>query len=194
CDLIGLAPSDVVFDPCCGTGSFLISAMHNMIEQADPSEVEIIKRDKIHGIEIREDMFSIATTNMSLRGDGKSNLIKDDFLNRKPEDLRNRIKPTVGFINPPYSQAKSKDTAHLSEIHFIEHILDSMMDEGRCVVIVPQSTMSGKSKLDRQVKERILKNHTLEVVITHNTNTTYVVDTNTSITIFTSHKPHTPKK
>jgi type I restriction-modification system DNA methylase subunit len=193
CDLVDLKPTDIVFDPCCGTGGFLISAMHKMLEQAKPEEVETIKRDRIHGIEIREDMFSIATTNMILRGDGKSNLIKNDFLKRDIKSMRAN-NYSVGFINPPYSQAKGKDTAHLSEIHFIEHLLDGLADNGRCVIIVPQSTMVGKSKSDKEVKKRILTKHTLEGVITLNKETFYGVGTNPCIAIFTAHKPHSEKK
>lgn len=193
CDLIEIKPTDTVFDPCCGTGGFLITAMNKMLEQAKPSEKEIIKAEKIHGIEIREDMFSIATTNMIFRGDGKSNLIKNDFLKRETEKIR-KNNFSVGFMNPPYSQGKGKDTAHLSEINFIKHLLDSLADGGRCVVIVPQSTMVGKSKEDKQIKKRILRNHTLEGVITLNKETFYGVGTNPCIAVFTAHKPHSEKK
>lgn len=192
-ELIELKPADIIFDPCCGTGGFLIAGMHKMLSEASEKERDIIKKDRIHGVEIREDMFAIATTNMILRGDGKSNLIKDDFLKRKSEDLR-KNNYTVGYINPPYSQAKGKDTAHLSEINFIKHLLDSLADGGRCVAIVPQSTMVGKTKEDKLIKKRILEKHTLEGVITLNKNTFYGVGTNPCIAVFTAHKPHAAKK
>lgn len=192
-ELIDLKPTDIIFDPCCGTGGFLIAGMQKMLNEAKPHERDAIKKDRIHGVEIREDMFAIATTNMILRGDGKSNLIKDDFLKRNSNDLRKQ-NYTVGYINPPYSQAKGKDTAHLSEINFIKHLLDSLADGGRCVAIVPQSTMVGKTKEDKLIKQRILDNHTLEGVITLNKNTFYGVGTNPCIAIFTSHKPHSAKK
>ncbi len=193
-ELIELKPTDKIFDPCCGTGGFLIAGMHKMLEEAtSQNDKEEIKTTQIHGIEIREDMFAIATTNMILRGDGKSNLINDDFLRRNAEDLK-KNKYTVGFINPPYSQAKGKDTAHLSEINFIKHLLDSLADGGRCVAIIPQSTMVGKTKEDKAVKKLILKDHTLEGVITLNKNTFYGVGTNPCIAIFTAHKPHSEKK
>ena len=68
-----------------------------------------IKSKQIHGVEIRDDMFSIATTNMILRGDGQSNLICADFLAQDPGDIQ--LKGiTVGFMNPPYSQAKTKQS------------------------------------------------------------------------------------
>ncbi len=193
CDLIDLKPEDVVFDPTCGTGGFLITAMHKMLQMTDKNEGEKIKSDRIHGIEIREDMFAIATTNMILRGDGKSNLLKDDFLKRSVEAMRAN-NYSVGLMNPPYSQAKGKDTAHLSEIHFIEHLLDGLADKGRAVVIVPQSTMVGKTSEDKQVKRRLLKKHTLEGVITLNKNTFYGVGTNACIAVFTAHLPHSPQK
>jgi type I restriction enzyme M protein len=193
CEIIDLKPSDKIFDPCCGTGGFLIAGMHKMLSEAKMKEKDTIKREHIHGIETREDMFAIATTNMILRGDGKSNLINEDFFKVKAEDLK-KNNYTVGFINPPYSQAKGKDTAHLSEINFIKHLLDSLAEGGRCVAIVPQSTMVGKTKEDNAVKKQILAKHTLEGVITLNKNTFYGVGTNPCIVIFTAHKPHSEKK
>lgn len=193
CDLADLKVTDKIFDPCCGTGGFLIAAMHNMFKKATPKEKKNIRENSLHGIETREDMFTIATTNMILRGDGKSNLLKDDFLKKSVDDLIEK-KYTVGFINPPYSQAKGKDTAHLSEINFIKHLLDSLAEGGRSVAIIPQSTMVGKTKEDKAVKKQILEKHTLEGVITLNKNTFYGVGTNTCIAVFIAYKPHDFKK
>lgn len=181
-------PEDRILDPCCGTGGFLIAAMHRMLSDA-PEKRDSITKEQLHGIELRDDMFSIATTNMILRGDGKSNLICQDFLATPKEELK-RKHCTIGMMNPPYSQAKNKSTAHLSELKFICHLLDSLEEGGKCAVIVPQSTMVGKSKSDKADKEYILENHTLEGVITLNTQTFYNVGTNPVIAIFTANKPH----
>lgn len=189
CDLVQIKPTDKVFDPCCGTGGFLVAAMHHMLEKATLLERPKIKKEQLHGVEIREDMFSIATTNMILRGDGKSNLITENFLEIPADELRKK-NFSVGFMNPPYSQAKNKDTAHLSELSFIKHLLDSLADNARCVVIIPQSTMVGKSNYDKILKKEILKKHTLEGVITLNNNTFYRIGTNPCIAIFTANQPH----
>ncbi len=192
-DLADLKPTDKVFDPCCGTGGFLISAMHRMLKNASRDEQRIIKKERLHGIELRDDMFSIATTNMILRGDGKSNLICADFLKQPADELRKK-NFTVGFMNPPYSQGKTKTTAELTELKFICHLLDSLADGARCVVIVPQSTMVGKTKEDKIDKRYILENHTLEGVITLNPQTFYGVGTNPVIAVFTAHRPHPKNK
>lgn len=196
CELVDLKPTDVVFDPCCGTGGFLISGMHKMLLSAkSDAERKHIKQQQIHGIEIRDDMFSIATTNMILRGDGQSNLICEDFLAQDPGELQLKGGGvTVGFMNPPYSQAKDKNTAHLSELCFIRHLLNSVTAGGRVAVIVPVSAMIGKTKEDKAVKAEILKNHTLEGVISLNKNTFYGVGTVPCIAVFTAGEPHPADK
>lgn len=77
---------------------------------------------------------------------------------------------TVGMMNPPYSQG-SKQNPTLYEIAFTEHLLNSLSVGARCVIIVPQSTMTGKSKEEKSIKENIFKHHTLEGVITLNKDT-----------------------
>ena len=195
CDLLEIKPTDRVFDPCTGTASFLVSAMNKMLGDVETEEErKFIKANNIHGIEIREDMFAIASTNMILRGDGKSNLILGDFLKTDSKDLKEKGF-TVGLMNPPYSQRKNKDTAHLSEIHFVKHLLDSLSDGARCGVIVPQSSMVGNNKEKKKKKKSILKTHTLEGVITLNSDTTfYRIGVNPCIAIFTANKPHPEEK
>ena len=193
CDLVDLKPDDVVFDPCCGTGSFLIAAMSRMLSNADEFQRKDIKQKQIHGIEAREDMFSIATTNMILRGDGQSNLLCGDFFSHDADKLQLNG-ATVGFMNPPYSQAKNAATAHLSELRFINHLLDSITRGGRVAVIVPVSAMIGKTKDDKRVKDEILRRHTLEGVISLNKNTFYRIGTVPCIAIFTAGEPHHKNK
>ena len=62
----------------------MIAAMYNMLERAEnDAQKKSIRQKQLHGIEMRPNMFAIATTNMILRGDGKSNLINDDFFRQE---------------------------------------------------------------------------------------------------------------
>ena len=193
CELLDLKPEDVVLDPCCGTAGFLIAAMHMMLKKAkDDTQKKHIRKEQLHGIELQPYMFTIATTNMILRGDGKSNLINENFLKQESDKLQLKS-PTVGMMNPPYSQG-SKKNPDLYEICFTEHLLDSLVEGGRCAVIVPQSSMTGKTKEEQAVKENILKHHTLEGVITLNKDTFYGVGVMPCIAIFTAGEPHPANK
>lgn len=76
CDLVDVKPDDVVLDPCAGTAGFLIASMHYMLAQTDnDNKKKRIRQNQLHGFELQPYMFTIATTNMILSGDGKSNLI-----------------------------------------------------------------------------------------------------------------------
>lgn len=193
CDLVDLKPEDIVFDPCCGTAGFLIAAMHNMLKKAkDDRQKENIRKNQLHGIELQPYMFTIATSNMIIRGDGKSNLIDEDFLRCRDSELQLKG-ATVGMMNPPYSQG-SKANPSLYEISFVEHLLDSLAEDGKAIVIIPQSSLTGKTKDEQNYKESILKHHTLEGVITLSGDTFYGVGVNPCIAVFTAHKPHPANK
>ena len=97
------------------------------------------------------------------------------------------------MMNPPYSMG-SKTNTELYEINFTEHLLNSLVEGAKAVVIVPQSTFTGKTKFEKEAKQNILKHHTLEGVITLNKNTFYGVGTNPCIGIFTAGIPHSKNK
>lgn len=192
-DLIKIEPSDIVLDPCAGTGAFLISAMNTMLNKTDdPSIKEDIKKNRLHGIEIQNKLFTIATTNMILRGDGKSNLLRDDCFSINTEFMKEKSF-SKALMNPPYSQAKNAETQHLSELSFILRALE-FMDSGKLCAIVPQSTMVGVSSPEKRKKKELLEKHTLETVITLNKETFHGFGVNPCIVVIEAGVPHNPKK
>ena len=193
CELVDVQPSDTVFDPTCGTAGFLIAAMHRMLTLADTdAQKRNIKKKQLHGFELQSNMFAVAAANMILRKDGNSNLECCDFLRKNPAQVQMKG-ATVGLMNPPYSQGTKADSEQY-ELSFIEHLLDSLTVGARAAVIVPQSSMTGKSKAEQAFKASIMKKHTLEGVITCNTDTFYGVGTNPVIAVFTAHEPHDADK
>ena len=205
CELLDIKAHDVVLDPCCGTAGFLIASMHHMFNEViktkglktreeinDDPDIKRIKKEQLHGFELQPYMFTIAITNMILRGDGKANIINGDFLAEDSSKLQLK-QGSVGMMNPPYSQG-SKKNPNLYEICFTEHLLDSLTKGARCAVIVPQSSMTGKTKEEQAVKTNILKHHTLEGVITLNKDTFYGVGVMPCIAVFTAGEKHPKNK
>ena len=194
CDLLELKTTDRIFDPCCGTGGFLVAALHTMLSKTENENEKLnIRKNQLYGIELRPDMFTVATTNMILRGDGKSNLHCDDFLMKNPKQMQTDFRATVGMLNPPYSQG-TKNDPDLYEISFTEHLLDSLLPNSKCAVIVPQSSMTGKTNEEKSIKENILKHHTLEGVIMLQKDTFYGIGVIPCIAVFTSGQPHPKDK
>ena len=203
-ELIDIDAEDVVIDPCAGTAAFLIAAMRRMFDDAQrsygkkPHILAAVQREireaRLYGVELQDKLFAIGTTNMILRGDGKANFQRHSIFDLDPEELRGDHGFTKALINPPYSQAKTKETRHLSELSFIERALSLLDRKGRLAAIVPQSSMVGKTKEDKARKAKILSEHTLDAVITMNPDTFYGVGNHVVIALFTADVPHPETK
>ncbi len=184
-DLADVKKDSKVLDPCCGTGGFLISAMHKMLSYTINSlEEENIKKNNLIGIEHQPNMFALAASNMILRGDGKANLYQVSCFD---ENIKKEIKQnhqcTVGMINPPYSQKGE----NLHELDFVFNMLDMLQKGAIGIAIIPISCVIQKHSL----KEKLLKHHTLEAVMSMPLDLFYPVGTVSCIVVFKAHIPHT---
>ena len=73
--ITGVNKHSVILDPCCGSGSFLVRAMTQALDDcATAAEQEKIKKQQIFGIEFDENIYGLATTNMLIHSDGNSNI------------------------------------------------------------------------------------------------------------------------
>ena len=186
-DIANIDKDDVVFDNCCGTASFLISAMKKMTDEAgnDESKKKGIKETQLIGIEQQSNMFALACANMILRGDGKTHIYQKNCFSMTGTILE-KHKCTVGFLNPPYSQKGEG----LHELNFISNCLDSIEKNGMVVAIVPVSCATTPTPQ----KEDLLKKHTLKAVMSMPNELFNPVGIITCIMVFRAKVPHDSKK
>lgn len=184
-NLIPFKTNDVILDLCCGTGAFLIAGMNKLLtlKGIDPNKV---KSDQLVGFEVNATMYICAIANMLFRGDGKSKIYNLDSINSEEADLiLQNTKPTIGFINPPYSGKESKDDPTPKEITFLSKLLDNCSRYG--LIIAPLS-MYFK---ELEVRKKILDKHTLKYVINMPKDLFQPnASTSTAIAVFETHCPH----
>lgn len=193
-DLIDIKTNDVIFDPACGTGAFLIAGMNKLISEIENStisdktnRIKNIKTKQLIGFEKSSTMYFLAISNMLFIGDGKSKIFNEDFFsNNAKEILENlNIKPTIGFVNPPYGGKDNKSNPTKREIQFLEKMLDICSRYG--IIIAPLSTFFK----DNNDRNRILSKHTLKYVINMPSELFQPnAATHTAIVVFETNKPH----
>lgn len=182
CDLAGVNKNSRVVDICCGSGSFLVTAMSKMFEQASPEDVEHIRNDGLYGVEFDDGLYTLAVANMIIRKDGKSNIYKGDCFNSQiTKELKDK-NINVGLINPPYSQTDKE------ELEFVEHLLDILAVRGIGVVVVPMSCAIGTKF--KATRERLFKKHTLMAVFSMPDDIFYPTGTNVCVMVWEAHTPH----
>lgn len=182
-DLVEVNKNSKVVDICCGSGSFLVTAMTKMFKGANQEEIENIRKNGLYGIEFDPDLYTLAIANMIIRKDGKSNIYYGDCFNPK---LFRKIKDkncNIGLINPPYSQ---KDKC---ELEFVEQLLKLLTNGGKAAVVVPMSCAIGTKF--KEVRERLFKENSLLAVFSMPDDIFYPTGTNVCVMIWEAHKPHT---
>ncbi|ADC52261.1 type II DNA modification (methyltransferase subunit) (plasmid) [Alkalihalophilus pseudofirmus OF4] len=170
-ELVPIRPSDVIFDPAAGSGAFLIAGMNALIKKIEnsnladkQSKILNVKQKQLIGFELNSTMYTLSISNMLFRHDGKSQLYNlDSFSEEAKQTLRrlaqDGIKPTIGFVNPPYGGKETKSDPTPKEISFLKLLLDSVSDY--VIMIAPLSTYFK----DETTRNGILAQHTLKYVI-----------------------------
>lgn len=172
-----------VLDICGGTGGFLISSMHQMFKSAiTDADRDAIRKHGLVGVEQQPNMFALAASNMILRGDGKANLYQGSCFDAAITKAIRAHGCDVGMVNPPYSQSDSD----LHELRFVKHMLDCLKPGGIGIAIVPMSCALSANSM----RAEILKDHTLEAVMSMPDQLFYPVGTVTCIMVFSAHRPH----
>jgi type I restriction-modification system DNA methylase subunit len=122
---------------------------------------------------------------MMMRGDGKSHILYGDCFKEENKKIIKLQKPTKAFLNPPYQDGNAAE-----QLEFIENALSCLVKDGICIAICQMSTTVSSNNDVIQVKERLLKNHTLEATFSMPTELFHPVGVNTSILIFKAHNQH----
>ena len=188
--ILGINQNSKVMDLATGSAGFLISAMEMMIERAEitygkktsaaQAKINSIKSQQLLGVELNAEMFTLAATNMILRGDGSSNIHKGNTFST-PETLYTDFQADRLLLNPPFSFEQNG-------MPFIEFGLDKMEKGGLGAIIIQDSAGSGKAV---KVNQAMLKKHTLAASIKMPTDLFQpMAGVQTSIYIFEAHKPH----
>src|SRR5699024_6281662 len=102
--------------PCTGSAGFLVTSMSQMIKDAQEhlagdeldAKIDEIKRDQLMGVELDLKMYSLAATNMILRGDGSSQIVKASFFDHigKRSQVK-QFEADKALLNPPFSYAEN---------------------------------------------------------------------------------------
>jgi hypothetical protein len=176
-DVLNITHKDLLYDPTCGTGGFLVSGFYRVKNNSNQQQLETFRLYGIFGCDLQSSVATLAVVNMIFRGDGKNNIVNDNCfarglvattINNEPSakfvsrDVKNGQRViTKVLMNPPFALKKSDE----KEFHFINHALAQMEDGGLLFSILPCSTMV-KQDAYKAWRRTMLEKNTLVSVIT----------------------------
>lgn len=178
CKVAGIYKNTQIFDPTCGSGTFLVQAMTMALSQCETNkERNAVKEKQIFGIEYDENVFGLATTNMLIHGDGNSNIKKASCFDQKSwiEQSLLHTKPRVVLMNPPYNASRKQvpqvfaDTWGKSStdpskgMYFVDYVA-GCVGTGRLVTLLPMACAITTRGIISDLKQKMLEKHTLDAV------------------------------
>lgn len=174
CKVAGIHRNTRVLDPTCGSGTFLVQAMTQILRECETdAERKKVKEEQIYGIEYDDGVYGLATTNMLIHGDGNSNIRGGSCF-----DLGDWIADTnsnLVLMNPPYNASKSQvprdfantwgksSTDPSKGLYFVKFVADKVK-QGRLLVLLPMQCAIKTDGLIGDIKQSMLEEHTLDAV------------------------------
>ena len=165
---------ELVLDPACGSGGFLLNALDYIREYADNNYDEqeardhwhSFAKDNLYGIEINDQIARVCKMNMIIHDDGHTNIVSTDALESfdeieklHPKFEKNHfdliltnpsfgamIKRTEKDYLDKYKLGGDKIKQQKTEILFIERCIDFVKPKtGRIAIVLPDGILTNSS-------------------------------------------------
>ena len=203
-DVMDVGVRDIVFDPTCGTGGFLVAGFDYVKNHSTPEQLEKFKQNAVFGIEQDAGIAALAVVNMIFRGDGKNNIqegncfsswLTSDVANGSQTEKYSPEEPaetaiTKVMMNPPFALKRSNE----KEFVFIDHALSQMEHGGILFSVLPYSAMVNQGVYRSWRRDSLLPNHSLLCVTTFPIDLFYPVGVTTVGVFVRKGIPHPPSQ
>jgi type I restriction enzyme M protein len=146
---------ETIYDPCCGTGGFLVQAYNYLFPQAQKKGAEFLdklKHETFFGREKENLIYPITLANMVLHGidfpaiwHGNTltgNEIFGGLFDNTP------AKYDVILTNPPFGGKEGKEAqtnfsykTGATQVLFLQHVIDKLQDKGRCGIVLDEGVL-----------------------------------------------------
>jgi type I restriction enzyme M protein len=173
-DMVNPQLGEVVMDPACGTGGFLVCTLEHLRQQARNEQDQAKLQASVRGVEKKQLPHMLCVTNMMLHGVEVPSLIQhDNTLTRPLRDYTAADRVDVIITNPPFGgveepgtennfplDVRTKETADLFLV-LIKHLLKP---GGRGALVLPDGTLFGEGVKTR-IKEQLLAECNLHTIV-----------------------------
>ena len=175
-DVLNIQVNDIIYDPTCGTGGFLVAAFDHVKKNSTPVQLERFKQRAVFGIEQDDGVAALAVVNMIFRGDGKNNIQEGNCFAKYLETSIEGGARTATYIaepsecppvtkvmmNPPFALKRSDE----KEFRFIDQALAQMEHGGILFSVLPYSVMVKPGVYETWRRHSLLSENTLLAVVT----------------------------
>lgn len=184
---------EVIIDPACGTGGFLLSAYEYMKPNALVKvDRDFLQNKALHGIDNTALVVTLASMNLYLHGISpeKSPIICADALEKEPSMLADIILANPPFGNRPEGatdiSAMRNDlyvSTRNNQLNFLQHMMIMLKNGGRAAVVLPDNVLF-ESGAGEVIRKRLLNDFNLHTILRLPTGIFYKPGVKTNVLFF----------
>ena len=177
-ELMNPQPNDIICDPACGTGGFLVGAS-DYLQKNYRNDILMNKENRehymnhmFHGFDMDRTMLRIGAMNMMTHGVESPFIEYRDSLSDQNLD---KDKYSMILANPPFKGSLDADSVSAdllkvtntkkTELLFLALFIRMLKIGGRCACIVPDGVLFGSSNAHKQIRKTLIEDNKLEAVI-----------------------------
>ena len=166
---------EIVLDPACGTGGFLVEALDHVQPKVKTTQELRELHGNLRGIEKKPLPFLLGMMNLVLHRVGQPNIVRGNALARPITQISKRDRVDVILTNPPFGGEEEKtiqanfpadkqtsETAWL----FLQLVIRQLKEGGRCGIVVPNNLLSGDGEgVGARIKKQLLTECNLHTIV-----------------------------
>jgi len=145
---------ETVYDPCCGTGGFLVQAYNYMLDSVknNANDLHTLRHDTFFGREKENLIYPITLANMILHGIEQpavwhgNTLTGNEIFGGLFTDTSSKY--DVILTNPPFGGKEGKEAqtkfayrTSATQVLFLQHVIDSLKDNGHCGIVIDEGVL-----------------------------------------------------
>ena len=165
-DLVDPRYGETVYDPCCGTGGFLIYAFEYIKRKVAQDRVmlDTLKNDTVFGRELTG-TAKVAKMNMILTGDGHTNITQMDSLSQPVDEEYDIVLTNYPFSQQTQFGSRYGYTGRDANPVFLTHAIRALKPGGRAAVIVPDGLLFDEKPQYVKLRRALLRDCDVQAVV-----------------------------
>lgn len=165
-DLVNPRFGETVYDPCCGTGGFLICAFEHIRQRIahSPEYLETLKHGTVFGKELTG-TARVAKMNMILTGDGHTNVTQMDSLSQPEDQAYDIVLTNFPFTQQTEFAGRYGYSGRDANPVFVEHAVRALKPGGRAAIIVPSGLLFDDKAQCVKLRRALLQECDVEAVV-----------------------------
>jgi type I restriction enzyme M protein len=164
---------EVVLDPACGTGGFLVETLEHLRPEVETVDQLRTLHANLRGIEKKPLPYLLGMMNLLLHEVDQPNIVRANALARPITQIGRQDRVDVVLTNPPFGGEEEKsiqtnfpadkqtsETAWL----FLQLVIRQLQDGGRCGIVAPNGLLFGEG-VGSRIKQQLLTECNLHTVV-----------------------------